>query len=179
MCGNLPPGSAVYHTGTALPVWLSSNNMMMWLCVYLCVRQAGIYWITLIDTFSSNWVLLVLALAEVIGFIYIYGTYSKFVFNWSGFQSVCWLPSLVSFTVLIDSNEMQNGESFVLSPGISSTFPCFPRCTAGGKRFIEDVEMMIGSRNYIFWLWWKACWYFFSPVILVVSAKIPPLVSWL
>lgn len=39
-----------------------------------------------------------------------------------------------------------------------------------GKHFIEDVEMMVGSRNYIFWLWWKACWYLFSPVIIVVSA---------
>ncbi|XP_029683126.1 sodium- and chloride-dependent neutral and basic amino acid transporter B(0+)-like [Takifugu rubripes] len=75
-----------------------------------CTTQAGIYWITLIDTFSSNWVLLILALAEVIGFIYIYG----------------------------------------------------------GKHFIEDVEMMVGSKNYIFWLWWKACWYLFSPVIIVV-----------
>lgn len=83
---------------------------------------------------------------------------------------------LVSFTVLIDSNQMQNGESFILSPGIFVHFSMFPHCTAGGNRFVEDVEMMIGSRSYIFWLWWKACWYFFSPVILAVSAKIPPLV---
>lgn len=45
-----------------------------------------------------------------------------------------------------------------------------PCCTAGGKHFIEDVEMMVGSRNYVFWLWWRACWYLFSPVIIVVSA---------
>ena len=28
---------------------------------------------------------------------------------------------------------------------------------------------MVGNRTYIFWLWWKACWYFFSPGVLVVS----------
>lgn len=51
-------------------------------------------------------------------------------------------------------------------------FSMFPCCTAGGKHFKEDLEMMVGSRKYIFWLWWKACWYFFSPIIIVVSAAL-------
>ncbi|KAM9362239.1 sodium- and chloride-dependent neutral and basic amino acid transporter B(0+)-like [Symphorus nematophorus] len=38
-----------------------------------CVTRAGIYWVTLIDQFTSSWVLLILALIEVIGFFYIYG----------------------------------------------------------------------------------------------------------
>lgn len=47
--------------------------------------------------------------------------------------------------------------------------PLFHVQPAGGNRLIEDVEMMVGKRNYVFWLWWKACWYFISPGILVVS----------
>lgn len=105
MCWNLPPGFPLYYTGTALPVWVWSNDMTtdvmtlkMYLCV--CVWQAGIYWITLMDTFSSNWVLLIVALAEVIGFIYIYGSYNNFVFMWNRFQTVCCCYSLVSSTFL-------------------------------------------------------------------------------
>ncbi|XP_061148080.1 sodium- and chloride-dependent neutral and basic amino acid transporter B(0+)-like [Syngnathus typhle] len=37
------------------------------------VTEAGIYWVSLMDAFIANWVLLVLALMELIGFIYIYG----------------------------------------------------------------------------------------------------------
>lgn len=39
----------------------------------VCVLQAGIYWIILTDTFASSWVLLIICIVEVIGFIYIYG----------------------------------------------------------------------------------------------------------
>lgn len=39
----------------------------------VCVWQAGIYWISLTNTFASNWVLLIICLVEVIGFIYVYG----------------------------------------------------------------------------------------------------------
>ncbi|XP_062842451.1 sodium- and chloride-dependent neutral and basic amino acid transporter B(0+) [Trichomycterus rosablanca] len=38
----------------------------------------------------------------------------------------------------------------------------------GGHRFIKDIEMMIGSRSFCFWLWWKACWFFITPVVLLV-----------
>ncbi|XP_044161506.1 sodium- and chloride-dependent neutral and basic amino acid transporter B(0+)-like [Bufo gargarizans] len=38
----------------------------------------------------------------------------------------------------------------------------------GGNRVILDIEMMIGKKHWIFWLWWKACWYFVSPVLLAV-----------
>uniref|UniRef100_A0A672N906 Transporter n=1 Tax=Sinocyclocheilus grahami TaxID=75366 RepID=A0A672N906_SINGR len=36
----------------------------------------------------------------------------------------------------------------------------------GGNRFIKDIEMMIGSKSTLFWLWWRACWFFITPVIL-------------
>ncbi|XP_051791364.1 sodium- and chloride-dependent neutral and basic amino acid transporter B(0+)-like [Erpetoichthys calabaricus] len=39
----------------------------------------------------------------------------------------------------------------------------------GGNRFIKDIEMMIGKKNCYFWLWWRACWFFFSPCLLTVS----------
>ncbi|XP_075043326.1 sodium- and chloride-dependent neutral and basic amino acid transporter B(0+)-like isoform X2 [Mixophyes fleayi] len=38
----------------------------------------------------------------------------------------------------------------------------------GGNRVIMDIEMMIGKKHWIFWLWWRACWYFISPVLLAV-----------
>ncbi|XP_018542266.1 sodium- and chloride-dependent neutral and basic amino acid transporter B(0+) [Lates calcarifer] len=75
-----------------------------------CVSQAGIYWVTLIDQFVASWVLLVLALLEIIGVCYIYG----------------------------------------------------------GNRFIKDIEMMLGNKTSTFWLWWRACWFFISPCIIVV-----------
>ncbi|XP_071981517.1 sodium- and chloride-dependent neutral and basic amino acid transporter B(0+)-like [Engystomops pustulosus] len=36
----------------------------------------------------------------------------------------------------------------------------------GGNRVILDIEMMIGKKHWIFWLWWRICWYFISPVLL-------------
>ncbi|XP_045931282.1 sodium- and chloride-dependent neutral and basic amino acid transporter B(0+) [Micropterus dolomieu] len=75
-----------------------------------CVTRAGIYWVTLIDQFVASWVLLFLALLEIIGVSYIYG----------------------------------------------------------GNRFIKDIEMMLGNKSFIFWLWWRACWFFISPCIIVV-----------
>uniref|UniRef100_A0AAY5K2G2 Transporter n=1 Tax=Esox lucius TaxID=8010 RepID=A0AAY5K2G2_ESOLU len=38
----------------------------------------------------------------------------------------------------------------------------------GGNRFIKDIEMMIGTRHSIFWLWWRACWFFISPAIITM-----------
>ncbi|XP_075996959.1 sodium- and chloride-dependent neutral and basic amino acid transporter B(0+)-like [Genypterus blacodes] len=38
----------------------------------------------------------------------------------------------------------------------------------GGNRFIEDIEMMIGKKSFCFWLWWRACWFFISPCIILV-----------
>ncbi|XP_067094517.1 sodium- and chloride-dependent neutral and basic amino acid transporter B(0+) [Osmerus mordax] len=41
----------------------------------------------------------------------------------------------------------------------------------GGNRFIKDIEMMIGTKSLWFWFWWRSCWYFISPcVILVILA---------
>ncbi|GCB75704.1 hypothetical protein scyTo_0016464 [Scyliorhinus torazame] len=37
----------------------------------------------------------------------------------------------------------------------------------GVNRFIEDIEMMIGERSWLFWLWWRGCWSFVSPVLLL------------
>ncbi|XP_038630775.1 sodium- and chloride-dependent neutral and basic amino acid transporter B(0+)-like isoform X2 [Scyliorhinus canicula] len=38
----------------------------------------------------------------------------------------------------------------------------------GVNRFIKDIEMMIGERTWLFWLWWRACWIFISPCLLAV-----------
>ncbi|KAJ0068555.1 hypothetical protein NL108_009671, partial [Boleophthalmus pectinirostris] len=38
----------------------------------------------------------------------------------------------------------------------------------GGNRFIKDIEMMIGHKSFFFWLWWRACWFFISPCIILV-----------
>uniref|UniRef100_UPI00398EDD90 sodium- and chloride-dependent neutral and basic amino acid transporter B(0+)-like isoform X2 n=1 Tax=Pristiophorus japonicus TaxID=55135 RepID=UPI00398EDD90 len=76
----------------------------------VCVTQAGIYWINLIDHFCIGWGLIVAALLELIGLSWIYGV----------------------------------------------------------NRFIKDIEMMIGERNWLFWLWWRACWCFISPCLLAV-----------
>ncbi|XP_071981519.1 sodium- and chloride-dependent neutral and basic amino acid transporter B(0+)-like [Engystomops pustulosus] len=38
----------------------------------------------------------------------------------------------------------------------------------GGEKVILDIEMMLGKKHWIFWLWWRACWYFVSPVLLAV-----------
>ncbi|XP_056462129.1 sodium- and chloride-dependent neutral and basic amino acid transporter B(0+) [Gadus chalcogrammus] len=50
----------------------------------------------------------------------------------------------------------------------------------GGRRFIKDIEMMIGTKSVWFWLYWRLCWYFITPfvtlIILVLSLamSIPP-----
>ncbi|XP_066437970.1 sodium- and chloride-dependent neutral and basic amino acid transporter B(0+)-like isoform X2 [Eleutherodactylus coqui] len=36
----------------------------------------------------------------------------------------------------------------------------------GANRFIKDIEMMIGKKHWSFWLWWRSCWIFISPVLL-------------
>ncbi|KAJ8360483.1 hypothetical protein SKAU_G00170080 [Synaphobranchus kaupii] len=38
----------------------------------------------------------------------------------------------------------------------------------GGNRFIKDIEMMIGEKTSWFWLWWRLCWFFISPCVLIV-----------
>uniref|UniRef100_A0A673BYT3 Transporter n=1 Tax=Sphaeramia orbicularis TaxID=375764 RepID=A0A673BYT3_9TELE len=73
-----------------------------------CVTQAGIYWVTLIDQFVASWVLLIVALLEVIGISYIYGA----------------------------------------------------------NRFVKDIEMMIGQKSFGFWLWWRMCWFFITPLFI-------------
>uniref|UniRef100_UPI0037E6FDFD sodium- and chloride-dependent neutral and basic amino acid transporter B(0+)-like n=1 Tax=Semicossyphus pulcher TaxID=241346 RepID=UPI0037E6FDFD len=75
-----------------------------------CITRAGIYWVTLMDQFTASWVLLILALLEIIGVVYIYG----------------------------------------------------------GNNFIKDIEMMLGKKSFRFWLWWRACWFFISPCIILV-----------
>jgi len=42
----------------------------------------------------------------------------------------------------------------------------------GGNRFIEDIEMMIGKKSWVFWLYWRACWFFISPLLLTVRATV-------
>ncbi|XP_051877851.1 sodium- and chloride-dependent neutral and basic amino acid transporter B(0+)-like isoform X2 [Pristis pectinata] len=74
------------------------------------VTEAGIYWLNLIDYFCTGWILVTVALLELIGLSWIYGI----------------------------------------------------------NRFIMDIEMMIGRKNWLFWLWWRVCWLFFSPSLLAI-----------
>ncbi|XP_055499431.1 sodium- and chloride-dependent neutral and basic amino acid transporter B(0+)-like [Leucoraja erinacea] len=74
------------------------------------VTQAGIYWINLLDHFCAGWILITVALLELIGLGWIYGV----------------------------------------------------------NRFIRDIETMIGEKDWMFWLWWRVCWCFISPCLLVV-----------
>ncbi|XP_038630620.1 sodium- and chloride-dependent neutral and basic amino acid transporter B(0+)-like [Scyliorhinus canicula] len=76
----------------------------------VCLTQAGIYWLSLIDHFCAGLVLIISALLEIIGLCWIYGV----------------------------------------------------------NRFIKDIEMMIGKRTWLFWLWWRVCWIFISPCLLAV-----------
>uniref|UniRef100_G3N5E9 Transporter n=1 Tax=Gasterosteus aculeatus aculeatus TaxID=481459 RepID=G3N5E9_GASAC len=87
-----------------------TTSSILYLLGLPCVTRAGIYWVTLIDQFAASWVLLCLALLEIIGVSYIYG----------------------------------------------------------GNRFIKDIEMMIGNKSFTFWLWWRACWFFITPCVIVV-----------
>ncbi|XP_044161508.1 sodium- and chloride-dependent neutral and basic amino acid transporter B(0+)-like [Bufo gargarizans] len=82
---------------------------VLFLLGLLCVTQAGIYWVNLIDYFCSGWAILFAAVLELIG--------------------VCWIY--------------------------------------GGNNFIKDIEMMIGKKHWSFWLWWRGCWMFVSPALLV------------
>uniref|UniRef100_UPI00398F2CA2 sodium- and chloride-dependent neutral and basic amino acid transporter B(0+)-like n=1 Tax=Pristiophorus japonicus TaxID=55135 RepID=UPI00398F2CA2 len=74
----------------------------------VCVTQAGIYWVNLLDHFCAGWGILVAAVIELVGISWIYGI----------------------------------------------------------NRFTKDIEMMIGEKNWLFWLWWKVCWFFISPCLL-------------
>ncbi|XP_059833406.1 sodium- and chloride-dependent neutral and basic amino acid transporter B(0+)-like isoform X1 [Hypanus sabinus] len=38
----------------------------------------------------------------------------------------------------------------------------------GTNRYIKDIEMMIGKKSWLFWLWWRVCWLFIVPCLLVV-----------
>lgn len=49
------------------------NIPTIFVFVCVCLTQAGIYWVTLIDQFAASWVVLILVLLEIIGFCYIYG----------------------------------------------------------------------------------------------------------
>ncbi|XP_029462570.1 sodium- and chloride-dependent neutral and basic amino acid transporter B(0+)-like isoform X2 [Rhinatrema bivittatum] len=83
---------------------------VLFLLGLVCVTQAGIYWVNLMDYFCGGWVLLFVAVLELI--------------------AICWIY--------------------------------------GGNRFIEDIEMMIGKQKWHFWLWWRACWFYISPILLSI-----------
>ncbi|NXY85273.1 S6A14 protein, partial [Alcedo cyanopectus] len=91
-----------------IPITLTVCTVL-YLLGLICVTQAGIYWVNLIDHFCAGWGILFSAVLEIIGITYIYG----------------------------------------------------------GSRFVEDIEMMIGKKSWSFWLWWRICWYFLTPVLLV------------
>ncbi|XP_038604543.1 sodium- and chloride-dependent neutral and basic amino acid transporter B(0+) [Tachyglossus aculeatus] len=82
---------------------------ILFLSGLVCVTQAGIYWVNLIDHFCAGWGILIAAILEIMGVIWIYG----------------------------------------------------------GNRFIQDIEMMIGAKRWFFWLWWRMCWFFVTPMLLL------------
>ncbi|KAH0630785.1 hypothetical protein JD844_003992 [Phrynosoma platyrhinos] len=83
--------------------------MLLFLLGLVCVTQAGIYWVNLVDHFCAGWGILFAAVLELAG--------------------ICWIY--------------------------------------GGNRFIEDIEMMIGKKSFLFWLWWRACWFVITPCLLL------------
>uniref|UniRef100_T1E7G7 Transporter n=1 Tax=Crotalus horridus TaxID=35024 RepID=T1E7G7_CROHD len=83
--------------------------LLLFLLGLVCVTQAGIYWVNLVDHFCAGWGILFAAILELLG--------------------ICWIY--------------------------------------GGNRFIEDIEMMIGKKSFLFWLWWRACWFFITPCLLL------------
>ncbi|XP_072361183.1 sodium- and chloride-dependent neutral and basic amino acid transporter B(0+)-like isoform X2 [Scyliorhinus torazame] len=92
-------------------LYLTSGVCLLFYFLSLvCVTQAGIYWISLIDHFCAGWGILIAAVLELISLSWIYGV----------------------------------------------------------NRFIKDIEMMIGERTWLFWLWWRVCWVFISPCLLAV-----------
>uniref|UniRef100_A0A7M4EEH8 Transporter n=1 Tax=Crocodylus porosus TaxID=8502 RepID=A0A7M4EEH8_CROPO len=82
--------------------------IILFLLGLVCVTQAGIYWVNLVDHYCAGWGILIAAVLELIGIVWIYG----------------------------------------------------------GNRFIQDVEMMIGKKSFLFWLWWRACWFIITPLVL-------------
>ncbi|XP_078542068.1 sodium- and chloride-dependent neutral and basic amino acid transporter B(0+)-like isoform X2 [Lissotriton helveticus] len=46
----------------------------------------------------------------------------------------------------------------------------------GVNRFVEDLERMLGKKHWIFWLYWRACWFVISP-LLVTAVLIWSLVT--
>nr|XP_056715889.1 sodium- and chloride-dependent neutral and basic amino acid transporter B(0+) [Euleptes europaea] len=83
--------------------------LLLFLLGLVCVTQAGIYWVNLVDHFCAGWGILFAAVLELVG--------------------ICWIY--------------------------------------GGNRFIQDVEMMIGKKSFWFWLWWRSCWFFITPLLLL------------
>ncbi|KAM6143706.1 sodium- and chloride-dependent neutral and basic amino acid transporter B(0+) [Erethizon dorsatum] len=83
--------------------------LVLFLLGLICVTQAGIYWVLLIDHFCAGWGILIAAILEIVGIIWIYG----------------------------------------------------------GNRFIKDIEMMIGAKKWIFWVWWRVCWFAITPALLI------------
>lgn len=72
--------------------------------VRVCLIQAGIYWVTLIDQFAASWVVLFLVLLEIIGFCYIYGEYIHNDKNtWAVFErdGETWNPNVVVPTLTL------------------------------------------------------------------------------
>ncbi|XP_060687936.1 sodium- and chloride-dependent neutral and basic amino acid transporter B(0+)-like [Hemiscyllium ocellatum] len=86
---------------------------LFYLLGLLCVTQAGIYWLNLLDHYVTDWILVITALLQLIGLSWIYGT----------------------------------------------------------NRFIKDIEMMIGERTWLFWLWWRMCWILISPFLYLIHIQ--------
>lgn len=52
---------------------LTLSIVTTWNAVCVCILQAGIYWVTLIDQFAATWVMMLLVILEIIGIVFIYG----------------------------------------------------------------------------------------------------------
>ncbi|KAF4026688.1 hypothetical protein G4228_019338 [Cervus hanglu yarkandensis] len=62
----------------------------------------------------------------------------------------------------------------LLTLGLDSQF-----ASIGGNRFIDDIEMMIGAKRWIFWLWWRTCWFVITPILLMrIATCCRPAANW-
>ncbi|XP_030066586.1 sodium- and chloride-dependent neutral and basic amino acid transporter B(0+)-like [Microcaecilia unicolor] len=75
----------------------------------------------------------------------------------------CVTQAGIYWIILIDS--FCGGWTFIFAAIIELIGVCW---VYGANQFVQDIEMMIGSKSWVFWLWWRMCWIYVSPLLLIV-----------